>query len=503
MKHSPKFAASAQALLRPVVLLQIGLGPHWVRTIRKHLQELRAEGYDVTCPAAVELASAGPAVEARLSEIQDGRPHEIVYLEPISPYHLDARTEAQLDRLVRKHGISAVAVSVPPEAHLAYALWALQRGLHLFLDKPVTTRPNAVTSLSAARGILSDFDELALAYARAQQEHPVCAMLNAQRPFMPVFAKVFDCVAEVREATGQPVTNITAAHADGQMRVGGELVDVAYHGYSTGSGKLAHSGYHVIDVIARLLKTGTWVHARPDYLLVHASLRQPDALVAAMPRLGWHKLIGGSHASLEDYDDAELVMLGRRMGEVDAHVSMEAIRDGSVMTTVNLHLQHDTVSARATLDPPKNWYKGSGRLKRELWHIDQGPMQGLRIETLQAEDRHDRAEAKGDQLGDPNHLELVRVQNSGLIKGADRLSRYSAATFAGETGEHLLSERAKMASLTEFVACAEGRLPVAQLTSDLSTHRLGVAIMAAAYESHIRRGPDRMGAGMVRVEWSE
>ena len=503
MNYFPKLVSSTQAFLRPVVLLQIGLGPHWVRTIRKHLQELRAQGYDVTCPAAVELASARPGVEARLSDLQDGRPNEIVYLEPISPYHLDARTEAQLDRLVRKHGVSAVSVSVPPEAHLAYALWALRKGFHLFLDKPVTTRPNAVTSLSAARGILSDFDELSLAYVRAQREHPVCAMLNAQRPFMPVFGKVFDWVAEVREATGQPVTNITAAHADGQMRVGSELVDVGYHGYNTGSGKLAHSGYHVIDVIARLLKTGTCVHTRPDYLLVHASLRQPHALVAAMPRQKWHKLFGGSHATLENYDDAELMTLGRRMGEVDAHVSIEAIRDGSVMTTVSLHLQHDTVSARATLDVPKNWYKGSGRLKRELWHIDQGPMQGLRLETLQAEDRHDRPEAVGDQIGDPNHLDLVRVQNSGLINGADRLSRYSAATLADETGEHLLSERAKMASLAEFVVCAGGRLPVALLTSDLSAHRLGVAIMAAAYESHVRRGPDRMGAGVVRVDWAE
>lgn len=420
-----------------------------------------------------------------------------------SPYHIDAKTEAQLNRLVRKYGINAVIVSVPPEAHFTYALWALKMGLNLFLDKPVTTAPDAITSLSAARSILSDFDELNAAYVEAQRHGPICAMLNAQRPFMPVYIKIFDWVKAVRETTGQVVTNITACHADGQMRVGSELPEVGYHGYNCGNGKLSHSGYHLKDIIARLLKIGTWADARPDYFLVHSSLRQPDGLVTAMPQANWAKLFGNGQASLEGYSDTELVTLGRRMGEVDANVSIEAIRGGAVITTVHLHLQHDTVSARSSLATPPNWYKKSGRMKRELWHVDQGPMQSLRLETLQAEDKHDRPDAKGDQVGDPNHMDLVRVVNTAMVPGAERFSRFSGAALADETGEYLLSERAKRASLSEFMACAAGRLPVAQLTSDLSVHRLGVSLMAAAYESHVRRGPDRMGNGVVRVEWSE
>ncbi len=494
---------SRSHLSRPVIAMQIGHGLHWERTIAKHLPELRAEGYEVSCPVGVELAIAREVTEARLALMPDSWPGEIFYVNPVSPYQMDAKTEAQLNRLVRKYSVNAVIVSVPPEAHFMYARWALNNRLNLFLDKPVTTRPDAITSLSAARGILSDFDELNATYGEAQRHGPICAMLNAQRPFIPAFAKIFDSVKDVREATGQVVTNITACHADGQMRVGGELVEVGYHGYSAGNGKLSHSAYHLKDVVARLLKIGTWAHARPDYLLVHSSLRQPDALAMAMPQANWVKIFGNGHASLDGYCDDELVTLGRRMGEVDAHVSIEAIRNGAVMTNVNLHLQHDTVSARSTLATPLNWYKKSGRMKRDLWHLDQGPMQSLRLETLQAEDKHDRPDAKGDQLGDPNHMQLARVVNTTMVPGAERFSCFSGATLAGETGEHLLSERAKRASLAEFVACAAGRLPVSQLTSDLSIHRLGVSLMAAAYESHIRRGADRMGAGVVRVDWSE
>ncbi|MDJ0933387.1 hypothetical protein [Breoghania sp.] len=130
------------------------------------------------------------------------------------------------------------------------------------------------------------------AYTEARRHGPICAMLNAQRPFMPVYTKIFDWVREVRQATGQVVTNITAYHADGQMRMGGELVEVGYHGYNCGNGKLSHSGYHLIDVIVRLLKIGTNVDSRPDCLLVHSSLRQPNGLVTAMPQANWQKLFG-------------------------------------------------------------------------------------------------------------------------------------------------------------------------------------------------------------------
>lgn len=169
MKHEPKLLLGRDKLNRRVVLMQFGLGLHWERTIRKHVQELVAEGHDVTCPIGVELASARHASEGRLAELPDGRPDEVFFVDPASPYHMDSKTEAQLNRLARKYGVNAVIISVPPEAHFMYALWALKNGLHLFLDKPVTTRPDAITSLSAARGILSDFDELNAAYAEAQR----------------------------------------------------------------------------------------------------------------------------------------------------------------------------------------------------------------------------------------------------------------------------------------------------------------------------------------------
>ncbi len=72
-------------------------------------------------------------------------------------------------------------------------------------------------------------------------------------------------------------------------------------------------------------------------------------------------------------------------------------------------------------------------------------------------------------------MDLVRVANATTVPGVAQFSRFNGAELAGETGGHLLLERAKRAALAEFLACAAGRLPVvAQLTSNLSIHRLDV-----------------------------
>jgi Oxidoreductase family, NAD-binding Rossmann fold len=483
--------------------MQFGLGPHFFRTIGKQMTELAENEHNVNFPIGVDLESAREAVEARLTKSGKNRPDEVVYITPDSPYSLDARIEAQLNRLIQKHNITAVAISVPPEAHLAYALWALKKGLHVFLEKPVTSRPDAVNSLSAARGIFEDFVMLEDAYTAARQKHQICATLNVHRPFQQVYSSIFKWVTEVRQQTGQVVSNITASHADGQMRVGSELCDVLYHGYRNGNGKLSHSGYHLIDVIVRLLKAGTCIAARPDFLIVRSSFRQPDALITAMPQNAWRKLLGDRCDSLESYSDSEMIELGRRMGEVDAHVSIEAIRNDAVLTTASLHLQHDTTSARRSLETPANWYRDTGRLKREHWHIDQGPMQDFRLQTIQTKDWRDLPGTTDSEHGDPNNLELLRRVNTAFVTGVERHTIYNAAMMTDEGDKHLSSERAKMASLTEFVACAQGLLRREKLTSELSSHRLGVGIMAAAYESHVRRGSDHMGNGAVRVDWAE
>lgn len=474
-----------------VRLLLIGWGPHADRTYLPHVAALRADGHSVAVAAAVEIEASREAVMSRAACRPDAP--ELVFVEPCVGEAMDAGLALRLDRLVDRLGVNAVIVATPPEAHYVYVAWALRRGLSVLVDKPVTTRPDAVNDLRAARGIKDDVVELVAAYRAAQRRSRVCVLVNAQRRWHPAFDHVRKRIEEVRDRTGQPVSFISAAHADGQWRMPSEWVDMGYHGYNRGNGKLSHSGFHEIDMLLRLLQAGWTPATKPDRARIMSSLIQPGALLNHLPRQRYESAFGsekyGAHAR---YSDEELRRIAGRLGEVDASVLIELERGDVVDANARIDLHHNSVSARSWLAPRDNLYKGMGRMKQERWVIHCGPYQSIRIETLQAEDEHDGSGEKGHALGGPNHLEIAIVRNDALL-GGPRLEVVQGHELATFDGTRLHSEQVKMAALREFVDFVQGTRTHADLRSDLTDHLLPAAVMSACYESHVRRRARRDG----------
>jgi UDP-N-acetyl-D-mannosaminuronate dehydrogenase len=70
------------------------------------------------------------------------------------------KVEEDLNQLVKINKISTVIIATEPTAHKAYAIWALKNNLHVLMDKPITTRKNAVYDLKEAEGIYQDYIEI-------------------------------------------------------------------------------------------------------------------------------------------------------------------------------------------------------------------------------------------------------------------------------------------------------------------------------------------------------
>ncbi len=100
-----------------------------------------------------------------------------------------------------------------------------------------------------------------------------------------------------------------------------------------------------------------------------------------MPRHRLLKQFGEAYHDFSYYTDEELMQVAGRMGEVDAFVFIELVREGRVAATASMDLQHNTVSARSWPKPAENLYKSNGRLKREFWHVDSGPFQSIRLDN--------------------------------------------------------------------------------------------------------------------------
>ncbi len=128
-----------------VNVMLIGWGPQADRTYVPHIAELRTLGLNVHLRAVVELEGARQAVTARAKRHGESQPDELIFIAPTCPYAIDAQTEIVLNRLAVKHRINALIVATPPEAHFAYSDWGLRCGMSVLLDKPITSRPDAVT----------------------------------------------------------------------------------------------------------------------------------------------------------------------------------------------------------------------------------------------------------------------------------------------------------------------------------------------------------------------
>lgn len=489
LKHS-----RIQPAEKEVRLIMCGAGRYFEKALLPAIGRLQGRGRKVRIVGLVDVLPAQTRVSARAKA--HGIDAEQLYIEPFEN-RLPARAATQLRRLIRQTNADAMMIATPPEAHLGLALVGISEGVNVFLEKPVTARAHAVTDLNQARGILRDVMTLVDAVDAARRRgHDICVTVGCQRRHDPIMQYAKTLVQEVADDTGCPVTALMVSHGDGQFRLPHELMDIDYHGFGIGNGKVSHSGIHFIDQCYSLMKASWRDLSRPDHAAVHASFVQPHGLLHQVPQAYYRKFFGAEYDDVAGYHEHEIAMAGPDMGETDAMLRLEFMRGADVVALANISLFHNSVSARSWLQPRQDLYKKNGRLKHEAWEIQSGPFQTINVETRQADDIHDRAGAKDTALGGPNHRELRVWRNAGHL-GGSRLEVVQAHELPGFDAERLSGDQAKCAAVGEFMDFVQGRIDRDKLLSDLSDHIVPAAIMSAAYASHIlhRSG----GNGFVKV----
>lgn len=254
-----------------------------------------------------------------------------------------------LEDVVGRDRIGAVVVATEPSVHLPYALWAMERGLPVLLDKPLTVHPGASTDPAAAQAIADDFDTLLGAYRVARRRHPkMVVSVLSQRRWHPAFRRVRELIAEVAEATNCPVSSVQSSHGDGQWRLPDELVDLSYHGFDRGYGKAAHSGYHHFDTVPWWLAAGERPGKEIDEIEVHAACTRPSDVLAQLT-VADHARLLPSFASRNPYTEQDLLDLTAGHGEVDVFLNVAYRNRSRVMALGNHSLAHTTFSQRGPL----------------------------------------------------------------------------------------------------------------------------------------------------------
>jgi len=469
-----------------VRLLMIGGGPHATRFYLPGLDRFGAS-FPLRLLGLVELPEVAESLRSRRSW-PGNSPPEIIVADPFSGHRLPPALAAALDSFVGERKINAVIVCTDPTTHRPYADWAITRGLHLLMDKPVSTRDHVVVSPEAARGLFDDFEHL----RRLHETRSPSAVFSlcVHRRYHPAFEFAESLLREVAGRTGCPLTHYHAYHSDGQWRLPAEIISQSHHSYNRGHGKLSHSGFHFLDCITRMHRAGAEASGKsPDRANILATCLQPDGLLHQLSESDYLRLFGPGYAERSPGPDRSLLPAFGKFGEIDLDAIIDFEKDGVTVGKTNLTLLHNGFSRRCTLLPGKDLYKGNGRVKHEEHRLHVGPFLCIHMLSWQAKDKHDQSSAAEDfHPGGNNHFDIHVFRNAGIIGGAPHetftLQDLAPASF---DPARLFIEQVKEQALKEFLQAVLGRIPPENLKSPFSVHRDTVRLMTAVYQAISRK----------------
>lgn len=466
-------------------ILVVGVGPHARRFYLPHLSA-SAQNESVVVAGAVELAGHGAAAGRALAAA--GFPEaSVLEVEPFEGT-LPPATASRLDSLCRDARINAVIVATEPMAHVGYALWAIDRRIPLLLDKPISTRRNAVSDPAAAAGIAQDFEALAAAYRASEAKHgmPPIVSVCAHRRFHPGIAFVCSRIDEASRTTGCPVTSIHCHHSDGQWRLPGEMLTQEHHSYHHGHGKASHSGHHFLDCAWMFWRSGSVASGKfADHARVFASMITADSHIYQLTRDDYVRLFGVQYADLCPADDASLLPGLRRCGETDVSAVVSFCHEAVPLCNASFDLQHTGFSRRAWVAPPSDLYKGNGRVKHEHHRVHVGPFRAIHVHSYQAVDEHDTPSDADLLPGGRNHYDITVYTNTAMLGGNEPVQHVRLTEVADLGSERLHIEQIKDGVVTEFLKVVRGELPPRAMRSGLLDHEVPTRMLAAFYRSHV------------------
>ncbi|MDP1625048.1 MAG: Gfo/Idh/MocA family oxidoreductase [bacterium] len=442
--------------------------------------------------AILDLKTQQDKVEAFLRE-RSVSGVDVRYTSETEPSDYLTRTEEnQLDEIAKLNMVDAVIISTEPLSHLKYARWALEHGLHILMDKPITTEIDVSTSPRKSRKLYEDFMALKKLYLKKLKVGNVFFSLLAQRRYHPGFIKTRDLIAEMSRKTNCPTTSIQAFHSDGQWRFPWEIIEQDYHPYNQGYGKLSHSGYHSLDA-AVWFSTASILSIEKKYNgfeVYTQGVRPFDFLHqitpadyrALFPDIADKFLISGNDFSeLLKKREAKSVT-----GEIDAHALVALKHGKATITNIGIHAIHNGFSQRNWVSAEgRDLYKGNGRVRHESYTIEQGPFQCIIVNSYQS---HEIMKSDIDpyEVGGEYHYDIHVFRNSTLLpeyKPYEFISMKDlmAVEDMGYSRGH--QEKARQDCIQEFLESIGTGILAQSQSSNFLAHELPTQILSALYES--------------------
>ena len=241
-----KYTLDRRLLLKNIVL--VGLGPHAKRIYVNFLKK-----YGLTLSLLIELENNKNYTLEYLKENDFSKTK--TYFVPSKEANfeeLSLKVSKDLSDLIEKYSINYAIISTEPKAHFAYAKFFLEHDINILMDKPITLPINFNDNSIIISRVGEQYNYLCNLYKLKKDYLNFTIM--CQRRFHPGYIYVRNVLKEVISKYQVPMTYIDIYHSDGMWNMPDEFFSRENHPYKYGYGKLFHSGYHFVDLLAWFLE---------------------------------------------------------------------------------------------------------------------------------------------------------------------------------------------------------------------------------------------------------
>lgn len=471
-----------------VNLLLVEVGPHSKRIYLPLIKKYK-DKYNINLKIIVDIEKNKKELHNYLKKNDFEIEEYYVNYNIDKEYHINNEDLENLNKLVRKYKINAMILATDPLAHKSYMDFALENGINILMDKPVTTEIDASTNQGQAKKIFNDFVKILDKYHKAEEKYPsLIVSCLSQRRYHPAINKIRGELQRVYERTNCPITSIICEHSDGQWRMPDEIISEKYHGYTNGIGKCSHSGYHFFDIMhwfGEISKENCKIY---DKITCYSSFTRPSDWISQLNIEDYKKIFGNSYNNGKfNLSNEEFIEKTKNFGEIDAHLNFSFYKDNNKLLNIQFSLLHNGFSRRSWVEARENLYKGNGRIRHEYFSIHQGPFQSIKYESYQSDQIDNETLMGSGQVGGELHSDVYIFRNSKAI-GID-LPPMEQIQFGivNENGLQGYSrghqEDARGECFKEFMMAVNGEIPKGKLKSSIEAHKGSVTLMSLAYLS--------------------
>ena len=376
-------------------------------------------------------------------------------------------TNAAINDKIVKYAV----ISTEPKSHFAYAKFLLENDINILMDKPITAPTWVNSDVKKAMSIKKEYETLCKMYKNKKEK--ISFKIQCQRRFHEGYVYVKKLLEETIRQYNIPMTYIDIYHNDGMWNMPNEFLDRENHPYKYGYGKLFHSGYHFIDLLAWLLEVNRGIKGKEiDNAQMYVSVNRPVDFFTVFNNYDYKKIMKTNR--FEKVLEQQYKF--KNFGEIDMHSIINFMHNDKLITNCSLNLMQSGFSRRAWCELPKDTYKSNGRVRHERVNIQVGPLMNIQIHSYQAYEIRDREKMCNNNVGSVEHFDIYVFRNSELI-GGKSFEMLDISTLSEKDKKYFIgyNEKARENCFINYLLNIDD-------SSDLLEHKTSIDITEKMYE---------------------